>query len=108
MNEKVHRIAAELAGLAPDELEEVLRMVGLKSRVRPATRLLVSREEYSHHLSFLEAAGVGFEAGEGSIGHLLLPPGTHTWSSPSLLLPGGCAFVLAIIGGTERRRIIPL
>jgi hypothetical protein len=53
MNERVHRIAAELAGLAPDELEEVLRMVGLKSRVRPATRLLVPREEYSHHLSLL-------------------------------------------------------
>lgn len=108
MNEKVHRIAQELAGLAPDELEEVLQRVGIKSRVRPGAKLLVPGTEYSRNRSFLEAAGVEFSTWHEPIGHLILPPGTRVWSSPSLLTPSGATFVLAIMGGTEGRRIVPL
>lgn len=108
MNEKTRRLAEELAGLTADELEDVLQGVGIRARVRPEAKLLVPATEYSRHRPFLEAAGVGFEARGEPVGHLVLPPGSRVWSSPSILVPGGSSFVLAITSSTEGRRIVPL
>jgi hypothetical protein len=107
VNDRLNRIAAELVGLSSEELEEVLRMAGLNGQRHSPTQYLVSESEYSRHRAFFDDEGVSFKPGS-TLGGLIFPPGTRACPSPTVSLPKGGMFVLAITGGTSGRRIIPL
>ncbi len=108
MNDRVRRIAAELSDLPPEELEEVFRLAGLNGHRHSPTRYFVVEDEYLRHRAFFDDEGVSFEPGQEALGFLKFPPGTRAWPSPTVLLPKGKSFVLAIVGDTSRRRVIPL
>lgn len=110
MNDRVTRVVEEILKFDTEELEAVVGLGEreLRRRIVP-NKLWVSYEEYDRNRAYLESGNVGFESKEDSSGFLLLPSGNISRMSPTISLPNGNVFVLAIVDSDVRhRRVIPL